>query len=387
MTRVRLAVGMSVLVLTFAIPARLAEAATLNVPSRYPTLQAAVNAAQNGDTIVIASSSTPYQIGSVTVYPSTSGPGTWQLLIQGQQGDPSQTVLEGTLQFHPVGVESTFTLTLQGLTIRKLSASSASTGVYATAHDNAGTTLVVANCVIEGHGIGLLADFYARPQIFHSVIRNNSRGVVLDHTNPIQVTRSVISNNGDVGIAMIAGCGSINVDHAVIALNGLAATSSIYGGIWVDACEGTSFIRAKDTTFYGNRPFHYSMRPSTVFTDQGGTVFLDGGNGQPTVICTELHRQGFISDAWFAADSAYANLYIDPATRAGYVRWATPLTKLMARSRGVTALVRPFGRAWAKHMAYVMGASQEDSALGRWLNTVGVPLNRALGQRLVRHQQ
>ncbi len=70
----------------------------------------------------------------------------------------------------------------------------------------------------------------------------------------------------------------------------------------------------------------------------------------------------------------------DRSTQAGYHAWAKPLVRLMERSRLVTSLVRPFGTAWAQHMAYVMGMSDEDNVLGRFLDVVGVPLNRMLGK-------
>ena len=52
----------------------------------------------------------------------------------------------------------------------------------------------------------------------------------------------------------------------------------------------------------------------------------------------------------------------------------------MERSRFITALILPFGTAWAQHMAYVMGVSDEDNALGCFLDVVGIPLNRVLGK-------
>ena len=93
-----------------------------------------------------------------------------------------------------------------------------------------------------------------------------------------------------------------------------------------------------------------------------------------------LYAQGLIPHAWYQADSAYAATHIDAATNASYRTWAEPLTRLMQHSHTFTHLVRPFGAAWAQHMAYVMGQAEQDSFLGRLLNTLGVPLNRWLGR-------
>ncbi len=107
------------------------------------------------------------------------------------------------------------------------------------------------------------------------------------------------------------------------------------------------------------------------------------GGGGGTIICTELHRQGYLSDARFAADTAYGKTYLDSDTWIGYHTWAQYVAAGMRRSAFVTALVRPFGLAWAQHMAFVMGESTEDNLLGRVINDVGIPLNRAFGKYLV----
>ena len=104
-----------------------------------------------------------------------------------------------------------------------------------------------------------------------------------------------------------------------------------------------------------------------------------------TVICTELYRQGYLPASWFAADSAYAHAYIDETTRAVYIAWAKPVVAWMQRSSLITQFVRPFGMAWAQHMAYVMGTSETDSSLGRLINDIGVPLHQAVGKFLVAH--
>ena len=104
--------------------------------------------------------------------------------------------------------------------------------------------------------------------------------------------------------------------------------------------------------------------------------------GGGTAICTELHRQGYLSDQWFAADSLYANTSLDAPTRRAYLLWARPLVIQMQRSYLVSALVRPFGLAWAQHMAYLMGASAYDNLLGRCIHELGVPLHRLLGMYL-----
>jgi hypothetical protein len=86
-----------------------------------------------------------------------------------------------------------------------------------------------------------------------------------------------------------------------------------------------------------------------------------------------------MSDEWYAADSEYGRTRIDEATMAGYHSWAVPLTNVMKDSAVVTQMVKPFGLAWAQHMAHEMGVSEEDNALGATMQAIGVPINRFLG--------
>jgi hypothetical protein len=65
---------------------------------------------------------------------------------------------------------------------------------------------------------------------------------------------------------------------------------------------------------------------------------------------------------------------------AGYHSWGIPLARAMKDSPTLTAIVKPLGLAWAEHMAYEMGATQEDNALGATMQAVGVPINRFIGQ-------
>ena len=198
--------------------ARLAEAATLNVPSQYPTLQAAFDAAQAGDEIVIASRPTPYQIGTVrrnTPYP------VGQITVRGSGADPTLTVLEGSLDFHPLG-SGNVTLVVSGLTIRK--GSTATTVGLGASHERSlrsnqtaySTTLVVTNCIVESYSIGVRADWGAHLTVSHSVVRNNQRGISVGHppttdTLPsivysvVAISRSVIANNSAYGIIGLGG--------------------------------------------------------------------------------------------------------------------------------------------------------------------------------------
>jgi hypothetical protein len=141
----------------------------------------------------------------------------------------------------------------------------------------------------------------------------------------------------------------------------------------------TAYIERRNAAMvakYGAENLHPATPFSTINFGSGGTTVSDTGS----VVCTELHRQGLMSDEWYAADSKYGRTKIDSDTMAGYHSWGIPLAKAMRESPTLTAIVKPLGLAWAEHMAYEMGATQEDNALGATMQAVGVPINRFIGQ-------
>ena len=119
--------------------------------------------------------------------------------------------------------------------------------------------------------------------------------------------------------------------------------------------------------------------------ETGGPGSGTGGDaGDDTVICTELHRQGRISDEVYASDSVFGlRMSIeDPDVMSGYSSWAIPVVGLMQKSKLVTEIVAPFGKAWAKEMHYQETGKGQPNLLGRVIMRVGVPMCRFLGKKL-----
>lgn len=106
-----------------------------------------------------------------------------------------------------------------------------------------------------------------------------------------------------------------------------------------------------------------------------GTSPSPGGNG--SVLCTELHRQGILSDELYASDNKYANTLATEIVR-GYHVWAIPVAMKMRKSRAWTLAAKPFVMAWTQHSAYMVGDSDKKSMFGRMIEIVGVPICRLL---------
>jgi hypothetical protein len=96
------------------------------------------------------------------------------------------------------------------------------------------------------------------------------------------------------------------------------------------------------------------------------------------VICTELYRQRLLPHDIWVADMVYSSR-ISPTVVAGYHAWGVPLAQKMRKNRKITRLITPFGRAWAYHMAYKVGAVDKPNRFGAILEAVGIPLCYAIG--------
>lgn len=109
----------------------------------------------------------------------------------------------------------------------------------------------------------------------------------------------------------------------------------------------------------------------------GGVIgFITGGS----VICSELHRQGYITAEELELDFLY-RVNIDNETYTGYMSWAPKLVELMQRSGIITQLVRPFGVGWAKEMSHRLEPERKGNLIGKLLLKFGVPICRFIGKR------
>lgn len=111
---------------------------------------------------------------------------------------------------------------------------------------------------------------------------------------------------------------------------------------------------------------------------EGSAPDSSGGGSSDKIICTELYRQGKLPRHIYENDAQVGREYAknDPLVMKGYHVWGRPVAKLMAHSRVVTAVVEPFAKAWAFHIA------GQKSLLGAVLFNVGVPICRIIGYAL-----
>ena len=116
-----------------------------------------------------------------------------------------------------------------------------------------------------------------------------------------------------------------------------------------------------------------------ILTGLGYAVdFIDDllGSIFGTVICTELHRQGYLSDEVYAADVKFG-LWMDkyfPQVINGYHFLAGPPVSQMQQSKSFTNAIWFFAKPWSEEMAYMTGVSDQENFGGALLMVVGIPL-------------
>lgn len=100
---------------------------------------------------------------------------------------------------------------------------------------------------------------------------------------------------------------------------------------------------------------------------------VSAGGSSWTVICTELYRQGLMDVSIYMADSAFGK-YLkknDPKVMTGYHFFATPLVKLMQKSKSFTHMVNLIAKPWSYEMAYRMKFRDKGSPIGKAIMVIG----------------
>jgi hypothetical protein len=161
-----------------------------------------------------------------------------------------------------------------------------------------------------------------------------------------------------------------NMDPSMVDM--LASTGQNYGQKY-----GEGMTNLQTLGLAKNTPL-----PGIVGDLTGGLGMLAGGgigivadpiaNAAGTVICTELYKQGLMSEDIYRKDVVFGQKQ-SPKVIKGYHLWAKPLVKLMQKSTLVTKIVNIFAQPWSKEMAY------GNNKVGKVLMFIGLPICRVLG--------
>ncbi|MCF8357710.1 MAG: right-handed parallel beta-helix repeat-containing protein [Prolixibacteraceae bacterium] len=159
---------------------------TLNVPADYSTIQEAIDAAQNGDTVLVANGS---YSGNGNDFISI---GDKEIVVKSQNG-PENCIIEGggTGYLGFSDSQSNNNAVIEGFTIRNF---------IGHGFDYfAGTCPCIKNNVVENNSIGIYFNGGA-PIIEHNIIRNNrGAGIHCSRSEAKIISNTINGNSGDTG--------------------------------------------------------------------------------------------------------------------------------------------------------------------------------------------
>jgi hypothetical protein len=252
-----------------------AVAATRQVPSQYATIQAAVNAAVNGDVVLIAP-------GTYTEQPTLSGKAITvasHFHTTGKRSYIDQTIVDGGGGAYVFRVEpSVQVATIVGLTIRHASDGISANGRFdlldcrvTNTTDGidyeSGSGGIVRGCTFEGNSDdGIDLDNETFSTIERNVIRNNGDdGIEIrlqQYTGPLLTTiirDNTISGNGEDGIQLISydvkTSRYIRIERNLVLDNAMAGLGMMCCSNTVEDFQGASALERVDlfhNTIAGN---------------------------------------------------------------------------------------------------------------------------------------
>lgn len=330
-------------------------AATLHVPGQYPTIQQAIDAASDGDTVSVAAGT--YAEGIVvTRAVSVVGAGR-NVTFLGQGGDAAKLSANGS-SLSGFTIAGQVTAYCAKATIEKntIRAAGGWTGIYAytypyyreDCHGSAdaiiqnnlvtgsyqGVAVFLANPVIRNNVIvkniqaGIMSA-YAFPTIVNNTIANNGEAGVMNWAYAAPTIRNnIIAHNGRFGVLNSYNSWSVSPAFNVFHENQVANYASIWDGAPITP-SGTEILGNPalanvprwTSSYSGTLMYGYVAVSQTVMGEQGpgsmgpfqlGNFIQIGDDTTPRVISSIVNNQLF-----FQPDAAAIPL-LSPIEYAGY---------------------------------------------------------------------
>ena len=194
-----------ILLLTYFIAPSLIQQAqgaqTRYVPAEYPTIQQAINAASNGDTIQVS----PGLYHEHVVAPDTLN----QLQIIGNPANPATTIVDGTSNGTAFRLDANH-VTLQGFTMKN--AGEGYTAISSTKDTSTTDNHIISNNIIETSQYAILFSLSNGNTITNNTFINNSiTSIDLEDSDNNIITQNTIQQSA-YGIKLVTSTGN-NINH------------------------------------------------------------------------------------------------------------------------------------------------------------------------------
>jgi hypothetical protein len=261
-------------------------AVTHLVPNHFPTITAALNAANPGDDVLVSEAGSPY-LEKITLPSDVRLIGGWDPTFTTQ--DPSRTVIElpSTIAGSVVGVgATTSSVRLVAFTIRGGNTANGG-GIFC----GAGSTLTIFNCIVENNrafitGGGIQVASGSSVQIIDCVVRNNTallRGggiAVASGADNAAIIHCTVEACSTTTGAVDGGGGGISTSSSIrLERNKIRDNYSARNG-------GGLLVRNADIRGWAN------LLTANVAAFDGGGIYHESGSGLHTGTFVESCRAG-----------------------------------------------------------------------------------------------
>ena len=224
-------------------------------------------------------------------------------------------------------------------------------------------------------------------------------GEVLAEQRPTSPAMSVFAGKTYYANNMAGNCNNGNCQNDCACGNKNCGNCVIVGGVDCANCQDRAWLQTDC-----NCNCAYNCVTGSV------TINCDCACNCSKIICANLHDKGLMPTSIWAADQAYGRQLrkTDKSVYRGYIRWARIITawldvnganfmpwikndqvRLTIQKYKMLDMAVKIGTPWSEHMAYLMGAREQDNFMGRVLMIIGVAICRVVDKlpRVAKHNR
>lgn len=307
------------------------EAATVRVPKDYPTIQKGIDAASNGDTVLVSDGVYKGESninldfkGKAITLKSENGP--VNCIIDCENVDNTRGIY-----FHN---KEALSSVVDGFTIRNATIS----GIFCQESSPTIIGNIIINNSTNGTGGGINVLFNSSPKISGNKIADNSANSTGGGINCWQYSHPIITNNTITGNLSNTGGGGIACSDGSsprISINTITKNKAgLGGGIW---CRGGASATVINNT----------IKENESSGDGGGVYFGDASpRAEKNIIASNLaNRNGGGITCWWGCASRIIDTYISHNERIFFVlpkSQKTNIDKDLQILKGIKGENRPF---------------------------------------------